>query len=39
MSHLWFADSNKPGFFAKMFSTHPPLVDRVARLRNNATRF
>jgi heat shock protein HtpX len=39
MSHLWIADPNRPGFLARMFSTHPPIVDRVARLRNNATRF
>ena len=39
MSHLWIADPNRPGFLARMFSTHPPIVDRVARLRNNATKF
>ncbi|MAT18364.1 MAG: protease [Leifsonia sp.] len=39
MSHLWISDPNKPGFFAKMFATHPPIPDRVARLRNNATKF
>ena len=39
MSHLWIADPNRPGFLARMFSTHPPIADRVARLRNNATRF
>lgn len=39
MSHLWISDPNKPGFFARMFATHPPIPDRVARLRNNATRF
>jgi heat shock protein HtpX len=39
MSHLWIADPNRPGFLARMFSTHPPIVERVARLRNNATKF
>ncbi len=32
MSHLWISDPNKPGFMAKLFSTHPPIADRVARL-------
>ncbi len=39
MSHLWIADPNRPGFLARMFSTHPPIFERVARLRDNATRF
>jgi heat shock protein HtpX len=32
MSHLWISDPNKPGFMSKLFSTHPPLADRIARL-------
>jgi heat shock protein HtpX len=39
MSHLWISDPNRPGFLAKLFSTHPPIPDRVARLMGNATRF
>jgi heat shock protein HtpX len=39
MSHLWISDPNKPGFFARMFSTHPPIADRVARLRGSLDRF
>jgi heat shock protein HtpX len=39
MSHLWISDPNRPGFLSRLFSTHPPLADRIARLRNNATRF
>lgn len=33
MSHLWISDPNQPGFFARLFATHPPIADRVARLR------
>lgn len=32
MSHLWISDPNKPGFMSKLFSTHPPIDDRVYRL-------
>jgi len=39
MSHLWISDPNRPGFLARLFSTHPPIADRVARLRGNATKF
>ncbi|MGV3714220.1 M48 family metallopeptidase [Pseudolysinimonas sp.] len=39
MSHLWISDPNRPGFVARLFSTHPPIADRVARLRGNADRF
>lgn len=39
MSHLWIADPMRPGFLARIFSTHPPLADRIARLRSNAGTF
>ena len=39
MSHLWISDPNRPGFLARLFSTHPPIPDRVARLLGNATKF
>lgn len=39
MSHLWISDPNKPGFLQRLFATHPPLDDRIARLRANADRF
>ena len=32
MSHLWISDPMKPGIFARMFSTHPPIADRITRL-------
>lgn len=32
-AHLFFVNPLKPGFFSNMFSTHPPLKDRIARLR------
>jgi heat shock protein HtpX len=32
MGHMWIADPSKPGFFSRLFSTHPPIADRVARL-------
>lgn len=37
-AHMFFANPLKPGFFSKLFSTHPPLDDRIARLKKNATR-
>jgi heat shock protein HtpX len=33
MAHMWVADPNKPGFMAKLFGTHPPIPDRIARLQ------
>ena len=39
MSHLWIADPNKPGFMQRLFATHPPIDDRIQRLRDNATKF
>jgi heat shock protein HtpX len=38
-AHLFFNNPLKPSFFSKLFSTHPPLEDRIARLRANANKF
>jgi len=38
-AHLFFSNPLKPGFMAKLFSTHPPLEERIARLRNNEGKF
>lgn len=39
MAHMWLNDPMKPGIMDRMFSTHPPIADRVRRLLDNATRF
>ena len=38
-AHLFLNNPLKPGFFSKIFSTHPPLDDRIKRLRDNAAKF
>jgi heat shock protein HtpX len=38
-AHLFFSNPLKNGGIAKLFSTHPPLEDRIARLRQNANKF
>lgn len=38
-AHLFFANPLKAGFLNKLFSTHPPIEDRINRLRNNANKF
>ncbi len=39
MAHMWFTNPTKVGVMSKMFSTHPPIADRVQRLTDNATKF
>jgi heat shock protein HtpX len=38
-AHLFISNPLKPGFMNKIFSTHPPLEERIARLQNNAEKF
>ena len=38
-AHLFFSNPLKKGFLSGLFSTHPPLEDRIARLRKNADKF
>ena len=38
-AHLFFNNPLKKGAVANLFSTHPPLDERIARLRKNATKF
>ena len=33
-SHLWIVNPFKAGFFTKLFSTHPPVEERVKRLES-----
>jgi heat shock protein HtpX len=32
MAHLWISDPMKPGVFSRLFSTHPPIGERITRL-------
>jgi heat shock protein HtpX len=38
-AHLFFNNPLKTGFLSKLFSTHPPLAERIKRLRANASSF
>src|SRR5690606_14057812 len=38
MAHMWLNDPMRPGIMDRMFSTHPPIADRVQRLLDNATK-
>lgn len=33
MAHMYISNPLKPGLFSRMFSTHPPINDRIARLQ------
>lgn len=39
MAHMWISDPTKPGLMDRMFSTHPPIADRVKRLGEIGTKF
>ncbi|PJJ62200.1 M48 family metalloprotease [Compostimonas suwonensis] len=39
MSHMWIADPLKPGVITRLFSTHPPIPERVARLEKIGREF
>ena len=38
-AHLFFTNPLKSGTINKLFSTHPPLDERIQRLRNNEGKF
>ena len=38
-ANLFLSNPLKSGFFSKLFSSHPPLEERIARLRKNADKF
>jgi heat shock protein HtpX len=38
-AHMFLNNPLKPGIFSRLFSTHPPLADRIKRLQANATHF
>jgi heat shock protein HtpX len=39
MSHLWISNPLKPSLMSKLFSTHPPIPDRIARLEKMGSTF
>jgi len=39
MAHLWIADPLRPNALERMFSTHPPIPDRIARLEKMGGSF
>ena len=38
-AQLFISNPLRPGFFAKLFSSHPPLEDRIKKLTENADKF
>jgi heat shock protein HtpX len=39
MAHMYIADPIKPGLVERMFSTHPPIGERIARLKKIGSSF
>ena len=39
MAHMWISDPTKPGLMDRLFSTHPPIQDRVKRLIESGRSF
>jgi heat shock protein HtpX len=39
MAHLWIANPLRPSFMSRMFATHPPIPDRIARLHKIGGEF
>ena len=38
-AHMFLNNPLKPGGFSRLFSTHPPLSERIKRLQSNAAQF
>ena len=39
MAHMWISDPTRPGIMDRLFSTHPPLADRIRRLQESGRGF
>jgi heat shock protein HtpX len=39
MAHLWIANPLKPSLMSRLFSTHPPIPERIARLKKIGGEF
>lgn len=39
MAHMYIADPIKPGLVERIFSTHPPIPQRIARLREMGSKY
>ncbi len=39
MAHLWISNPLRPGAVSRLFATHPPIPDRIARLQRMGDRF